>query len=44
VHDEYLRVSKSDPDRAKLLNIRYTGLEAYSIMESYERVWKRTAR
>jgi len=38
VHDEYLRVSKSDPDRAKLLNIRYTGLQAYSIMEGYERM------
>src|SRR5712671_979807 len=38
VHDEYLRVSKSDPDRAKLLNIRYTGLEAYSIIEGYERM------
>ena len=29
---------KSDPDRAKLLNIRYTGLEAYSTMEGYERM------
>ncbi len=38
VHDEYLRVSKTDPDRAKLLNIRYTGLQAYSIMEGYERM------
>lgn len=38
VYDEYLKVSKSDPDRAKLLNIRYTGLEAYSIMEGYERM------
>jgi hypothetical protein len=38
VHDEYLRVSKADPDRAKLLNIRYTGLEAYSIIEGYERI------
>src|SRR6476646_10070396 len=38
VHDEYLRVSKSDPERAKLLNIRYTGLEAYSIIEGYERM------
>src|SRR5271168_5319933 len=28
VYDEYLRKVKSDPDRAKLLNIRYTGLEA----------------
>ena len=38
VHDEYLRVVKSDPDGAKLLNIRYTGLEAYSIIEGYERM------
>jgi len=38
VHDEYLRTSKSDPERAKLLNIRYTGLQAYSIMEGYERM------
>lgn len=38
VYDEYLRTVKSDPDRAKLLNIRYTGLEAYSIMEGYERM------
>lgn len=38
VHDEYLRVSKSDPARAKLLNIRYTGLQAYSIMEGYGRM------
>jgi len=29
---------KSDPDRAKLLNIRYTGLQAYSIIEGYERL------
>ena len=38
VYDEYLRVSKVDPDRAKLLNIRYTGLEAYATMEGYERM------
>ncbi|MCU1273248.1 MAG: hypothetical protein JWO48_679 [Bryobacterales bacterium] len=38
VHDEYLRISKSDPERAKLLNIRYTGLQAYSIIEGYERM------
>src|ERR1700730_515421 len=37
-HDAYLRLSKSDPEQAKLLNIRYTGLEAYSIMEGYERM------
>ena len=33
VYDEYLRVKAADPERAKLLNIRYTGLQAYSIME-----------
>jgi hypothetical protein len=38
VYDEYLRVSKTDPERAKLLNIRYTGLQAYSMMEGYERM------
>ena len=38
VYDEYLRVSKTDPARAKLLNIRYTGLQAYSMMEGYERL------
>src|SRR5271154_2086509 len=38
VYDEYLRVAKSDPQRAKLLNIRYTGLQAYSMMEGYERM------
>ena len=38
VHDEYLRMMKSDPNRAKLLNIRYTGLQAYSIIEGYERL------
>src|SRR5277367_1290943 len=38
VYDEFLRVSKSDPERAKLLNIRYTGLQAYSMMEGYERM------
>jgi len=38
VYDEYLRVKKSDPARAKFLNIRYTGLQAYSMMEGYERM------
>jgi hypothetical protein len=38
VYDEYLRAAKSNPERAKLLNIRYTGLQAYSMMEGYERV------
>ena len=38
VYDEYLRVHTADPDRAKLLNIRYTGLQAYSLIEGYERM------
>jgi hypothetical protein len=38
VYDEYLRIKKIDPERAKLLNIRYTGLQAYSMMEGYERM------
>jgi hypothetical protein len=31
-------VKAANPDRAKLLNIRYTGLQAYLIMEGYERM------
>jgi hypothetical protein len=38
IYDEYLRVSKTNPERARLLNIRYTGLQAYSMMEGYERM------
>jgi hypothetical protein len=38
VYDQYLRVKATDPDRAKLINIRYTGTQAYSIMEGYERM------
>jgi hypothetical protein len=38
VYDEYLKVSKSDPERAKLINIRYTGLQAYSMIEGYQRI------
>src|SRR5215472_16043027 len=38
VYDEYLKQKAADPDRAKLLNIRYTGTQAYSIMEGYERI------
>ena len=38
VYDEYLKAKTKDPERAKLLNIRYTGLQAYSIIEGYERM------
>jgi len=38
VHDRYLKIKASDPKSAQLINIRYTGLQAYSIMEGYERV------
>jgi hypothetical protein len=31
-------VRKTDPEKSKLLNIRYTGLQAYSMMEGYERM------
>ncbi|MEO8657603.1 MAG: nuclease [Bryobacteraceae bacterium] len=38
VYDEYLRVRKQSSEKARLLNIRYTGLQAYSAMEGYERM------
>jgi len=38
VYDEYLRAKTADPERAKLINIRYTGLQAYSVVEGYERM------
>jgi len=38
VYDEYLKTRSKDPARAKLLNIRYTGLQAYSVIEGYERM------
>jgi hypothetical protein len=38
VHDQYLKVKATDPNRAKLINIRYTGTQAYSMMEGYERI------
>ncbi len=38
VYDEYLKFRTRNAARAKLLNIRYTGLQAYSIMEGYERM------
>jgi hypothetical protein len=38
VYDEYLRAKAIDPSRAKLINIRYTGTQAYSIMDGYERI------
>jgi hypothetical protein len=38
VHDQYLKIRAAEPDRAKLINIRYTGLQAYSIIEGYERM------
>lgn len=38
VYDEFLRVAKSNPERAKFLNVRYTGTQAYSMMEGYERM------
>ena len=37
VYDQYLKVKATDPNRAKLINIRYTG-PGYSMMEGYERI------
>jgi hypothetical protein len=33
-----LKTKSKDPERAKLLNIRYTGLQAYAIIEGCERM------
>jgi hypothetical protein len=38
VYDQYLKEKATDRDRAKLINIRYTGTQAYSIVEGYERM------
>src|SRR5260370_9834582 len=38
VYDESLKTKSKAPARAKLLNIRYTGLQAYSMIEGYERM------
>ena len=38
LHDEYLRVMRKNPDRARLINVRWTGTLPYAAVEGYERV------
>jgi hypothetical protein len=38
LYDEYLRIRKSDPERAKLTNVRWTGTLPYAAMENYDRM------
>lgn len=38
LHDEYLRIKDSDPERAQRTNVRWTGTLPYAAMESYGRL------
>ena len=38
LYDEYLRIKSSDPERAKLTNVRWTGTMPYAAMENYDRM------
>ena len=38
LYDEYLRIKASDPERAKLTNVRWTGTLPYAAMENYDRI------
>src|SRR5262245_17797920 len=38
LYDEYLRLKTSDPERAKLTNVRWTGTLPYAAVETYERI------
>jgi hypothetical protein len=38
LYDEYLRVSKKDPEAARLINVRWTGTMPYAAMENYDRM------
>ncbi len=38
VYNEYLRVKKTDPQRAALMNVRWTGTLPYAAMENYDRM------
>ncbi|NWK97027.1 nuclease [Sphingobium lactosutens] len=38
LHDEYLRIKDSDPQRASRTNVRWTGTLPYAAMESYGRI------
>jgi hypothetical protein len=38
LYDEYLRIKGTDPERAKLTNVRWTGTMPYAAMENYDRM------
>lgn len=38
LHNEYLRIKDKDPERAKLLNVRWAGTLPYAAVETYERI------
>ena len=38
LHEEYLRLKDSNPERAKLTNIRWTGTLPYAAIENYDRM------
>ena len=38
LYDEYLRIRQKEPDRAALMNVRWTGTLPYAAMENYDRM------
>jgi hypothetical protein len=38
IYDEYLRINDKEPDRAALMNVRWTGTLPYAAMENYDRI------
>jgi len=38
LHDEFLRLRTSDPEKARLTNVRWTGTLPYAAVETYERL------
>jgi hypothetical protein len=38
LYDEFLKIQKTDPERAKLTNVRWTGTMPYAAMENYDRM------
>jgi hypothetical protein len=38
LYDEFLRIREKDPERAALMNVRWTGTMPYAAMENYDRM------
>lgn len=38
LHDEYLKIKDTDPERAALMNVRWTGTLPYAAIENYDRM------